>query len=162
MLSYLNRKVSVQSCSEIYRFPQEQSLRTTTLNQVWHCSEGKRKCLQCRRPWLNLESRILPGEGNGYPLQYSCLDNSVNWGAWCIVQVHGVTKSHTRLSKANVLRVVAQSLSCVWLFAAPWITACQCGLPCPSPPPRVCPDLCLLSWWCHPTISSSVSLFSCP
>ena len=36
-------------------------------------------------------------------------------------------------------------------------------LPCPSPSPRVCPDSCPLSQWCHPTISSSVTLFSsCP
>ena len=36
-------------------------------------------------------------------------------------------------------------------------------LPCPSPSPRVCSDSCPLSWWCHPTISSSVIPFSsCP
>ena len=35
--------------------------------------------------------------------------------------------------------------------------------PCPSPTPRVHPNLCPLSWWCHPTISSSVVPFSsCP
>ena len=35
--------------------------------------------------------------------------------------------------------------------------------PCPSPTPRVHPNICLLSWWCHPTISSSVIPFSsCP
>ena len=33
-------------------------------------------------------------------------------------------------------------------------------LPCPSPSPRVCSNSCPLSWWCHPTISSSVTLFS--
>ena len=33
-------------------------------------------------------------------------------------------------------------------------------LPCPSPSPWVCPSLCPLHWWCHPTISSSVTLFS--
>ena len=33
-------------------------------------------------------------------------------------------------------------------------------LPCPSPSPRVCPSSCPLSQWCHPTISSSVTLFS--
>ena len=34
--------------------------------------------------------------------------------------------------------------------------------PCPSPTPRVYPNSCPLSWWCHPTISSSVvSLSSC-
>ena len=35
--------------------------------------------------------------------------------------------------------------------------------PCPSPPPRVYPDPCPSSWWCHPIISSSVVPFSsCP
>ena len=38
-----------------------------------------------------------PGEGNGSPLQYSCLENSVDRGAWWAV-VHGVTKSQTQLS----------------------------------------------------------------
>ena len=33
--------------------------------------------------------------------------------------------------------------------------------PCPSPTPRVYSNSCLLSWWCHPTISSSVVPFSC-
>ena len=33
-------------------------------------------------------------------------------------------------------------------------------LPCPSPSPRVCSNSCLLSWWCHPTILSSIVPFS--
>ena len=33
-------------------------------------------------------------------------------------------------------------------------------LPCPSPSPRACSNSCPLSQWCHPTISSSVVLFS--
>ena len=37
------------------------------------------------------------GEGNGNPLQYSCLENSMDRGAWWAA-VHGVTKSWTRLS----------------------------------------------------------------
>ena len=32
-----------------------------------------------------------PGEGNGYPLQYSCLGNPVDQGAWWAT-IHGVTK----------------------------------------------------------------------
>ena len=35
-------------------------------------------------------------------------------------------------------------------------------LPCPSLSPRVCSNWCPLTQWCHPTISSSVSLFSSP
>ena len=37
------------------------------------------------------------GEGNGTPLQYSCLENSMDRGAWWAA-AHGVTKSRTRLS----------------------------------------------------------------
>ena len=33
-------------------------------------------------------------------------------------------------------------------------------LPCPSPTPGAYSNSCLLSWWCHPTISSSVIAFS--
>ena len=45
---------------------------------------------------------LIPGserfqEGNGYPLQYSCLENPMDRGAWWAT-VHGVAKSQTRLS----------------------------------------------------------------
>ena len=43
----------------------------------------------------------LPGEGNGYPLQYSCLENSMDKGAWQTM-VHGVTKSWTLLSDFHI------------------------------------------------------------
>ena len=39
----------------------------------------------------------LAGEGDGTPLQYSCLENPVDGGTWWAA-VHGVTKSQTRLS----------------------------------------------------------------
>ena len=38
-----------------------------------------------------------PGEGNGNPLQYSCLENSMDRGTWWVT-VHGVAKSWTQLS----------------------------------------------------------------
>ena len=38
-----------------------------------------------------------PGEGNGNSLQYSCLENSMDGGAW-LATVHGIAKSWTRLS----------------------------------------------------------------
>ena len=38
-----------------------------------------------------------PGEGNGNPLQYSCLENPIDRGTWWST-VHGVAKSWTRLS----------------------------------------------------------------
>ena len=42
-------------------------------------------------------SRRSPREGNGSPLPYSCLENSMDRGAWKTI-VHGVAKSQTRLS----------------------------------------------------------------
>ena len=55
---------------------------------------------QCRRlkrcefdPWV----RNLPRGGHGSPLQYSCLENPMDRGAWWAM-VHGVTKSWTRLN----------------------------------------------------------------
>ena len=44
-----------------------------------------------------MEVRIAVGEGNGNPLQYSCLENPMEGGAWWAT-IHGVSKSQTRLS----------------------------------------------------------------
>ena len=44
-----------------------------------------------------------PGIGNGNPLQYSCLENSMDRGTWRAT-VHGVAESRTRLS-THTLRV---------------------------------------------------------
>ena len=47
-----------------------------------------------------------PGEGNGNPLQYSCLGNPMDRGAWWAT-VHGVTKSQTRLKQLNSNKAVS-------------------------------------------------------
>ena len=39
---------------------------------------------------------LIPGEGNGNPLQYPCLENLMDTGAWWAA-VHGVTRSRARL-----------------------------------------------------------------
>ena len=52
-------------------------------------------CLQCRRHRFDLSVGRHHGEGNGNPLQYSCLGNSMNREAWWAT-VHGVTKIRTR------------------------------------------------------------------
>ena len=54
--------------------------------------------------------------------------------------------------------VVVQSLSCVPLFVTPCIGTHQAFLSLTIS--RVCSNSCPLSRWCHPTISSSVALFS--
>ena len=46
-----------------------------------------------------------PGEGNGNPLQSSCLKNPMDRGAWRAT-VHGVTKSQTRLERLNTQGLV--------------------------------------------------------
>ena len=51
--------------------------------------------------------RTFIGEGNGNPLQHSCLENPMGRGAWWAA-VHGVTKSWTRLSQLHHF-----SLSCI-------------------------------------------------
>ena len=52
-----------------------------------------------------------PGEGNGNPLQYSCLENPMDWGAWWAA-VHRVTKSRTRLSDFTYYREGWQTVVC--------------------------------------------------
>ena len=53
---------------------------------------------------------IPQGEGNGDPLQYSCLENPMDGGAWKAA-VHGVAKSRTRLSDFTF--TLHFSLSCI-------------------------------------------------
>ena len=43
------------------------------------------------------ESGRCPGEGDGYPLRYSCLEDSMDRGAWQAI-AHGVAKNQTQLS----------------------------------------------------------------
>ena len=51
-----------------------------------------------RETWvLSLGWEDFPGEGNGNPLQYSCLENPMDRGAWWAT-VHGVAESRIRLS----------------------------------------------------------------
>ena len=49
-----------------------------------------------------------PGEGNGNQLQYSCLENPMDRGAWRAT-VHGVAKSWTRLSNFTFFRTLSTS-----------------------------------------------------
>ena len=60
-------------------------------------SDGKESACHAGDSGSILGSGRSPGEGNSYPLQYSCLENSMDRGAWWAV-VHGVTKSGTQLS----------------------------------------------------------------
>ena len=60
-------------------------------------SDGKASAYNAGDPDLIPGSGRSPGKGNGNPLQYSCLENPMEGGAWWAT-VHGVAKSWTRLS----------------------------------------------------------------
>ena len=56
----------------------------------------QRICLQCGRPGFDPWVGRSPGGGHRNPLQYFCLENPMDIGAWRAA-VHGVAKSQTRL-----------------------------------------------------------------
>ena len=60
-------------------------------------SDGKEAACTAEDPGLIPGLGRSPGEENGYPLKYSCLENSMDRGTWWAI-VCGVTKSQTRLS----------------------------------------------------------------
>ena len=60
-------------------------------------SDGKESACNAGGPGSIPRLGRYPGEGNGYPLQYACLDNSMDRGAWRAT-VHGVTEGETLLS----------------------------------------------------------------
>ena len=76
-------------------------VRTT----IWgfpHGSDGKESVCNAGDLGLIPGSGRSPGKGNGYPLQYSCLENVVDRGTWWAT-VRGVTKSWTQLSDLTIL-----------------------------------------------------------
>ena len=59
-----------------------------------------------------------PGEGNSNPLQYSCLENPLNRGAWWAI-VHGVRKSWTWVSNQHFHFFSLKLLISAWVFLLP-------------------------------------------
>ena len=60
-------------------------------------SAGKESACNARDPGLIPGLGRSPGKGNGNSLQFSCLENSMDRGAWQTT-IHGIVKSRTRLS----------------------------------------------------------------
>ena len=105
-------------------------------------------------------------------LQYSCVFANKFLSLWMSKSKH-ILPSHSKLNiwtfyvqacsqkMCSFLKFQfssVQSLSNVLFFATSWTTASQ-GTG-PSSTPRACSNSCPLSWWGHPTISSSVVPFS--
>ena len=84
-------------------------------------SSGKEPACQCRRlkrRGFRLWVRRSPGEGNGNPLQNSCLENSMYWGAWQAT-VHRVAQSWTLLKQLSILHTqdyISQSFLNILLY----------------------------------------------
>ena len=66
-----------------------------------------------------------PGEGNGNPLQYSCLENSMDGGAWWAT-VHGVTKSRTWLSDFTHFTSCDLTQMCLLVYYQIFQVECLC------------------------------------
>ena len=64
-------------------------------------SDGKASAYNAGDPSSIPGSGRSPGEGNGNPLQYSCLENPMDQGAWWAT-VHRVTKSQTQLKQLSM------------------------------------------------------------
>ena len=79
----------------------EKNVYTAAFGWNGLCISIKSKWSKVLRPvflyWFSIWMMCLFGEGNGTPLQYSCLENPMDGGAWWTA-VHGVTKSQTWLS----------------------------------------------------------------
>ena len=69
-------------------------LKAQLLCILYGGSEGKKSTCNVGNPgWIPGSGRS-PGEVNGYPLQYSCLENSMDRGTWQAT-FHGAIKSQT-------------------------------------------------------------------
>ena len=71
-------------------------------------AQGLKRLPAMRETWVrSLGQEDSPGEGNGNPPQYSCLENPMDGGAWWAT-VHGVAKSQTRLSDFTSLHLTVE------------------------------------------------------
>ena len=97
-------------------------------------SEGKESACNAGDPSLIRGSERSSGEGNGNPLQYLCLENSMVRGAWWAV-IYGVPKGsdtteQLTLTVAGHCYLNSLTALCLGLFI--WTSGSQLGLFCPS------------------------------
>ena len=67
------------------------------MNLVFPGGSAVKRLPAMQETWVqSLDQEDSPGEGNGTPLQYSCLENPMDGGAW-LATVHGISQSWTWL-----------------------------------------------------------------
>ena len=93
-------------------------------------SDGKESACKVGDPDLIPELGISPGEGNGNPLQYSCLENSMDRRAWQAT-VHGVAKSQTLLGDFHFHFITSDSSFVV--YPEPFTIYFRCFKTSPHP-----------------------------
>ena len=99
----------------------------------------------------HIQSQSLTGSlMRGTELHLLCYYHHLVAALW--IACHNGTISEKQVMLLFSCQVVSNSL---WPFGLQ-----LARLPCPSPSPRLCSRSCALNRWCHPTISSSVVLFS--
>ena len=115
-----------------------------------------------------------PGGRHSNSLQYSCLENPMDSGAWQAI-VHRIATSHTQLKQLHI-----RAYKHIYPPSHTWSSRPYCLFHCCYSVTKSCPTLCNptdhspadfpvlhylpvcsdsypLSWWCYPTISSSVT-----
>ena len=86
---------------ELYR--ESYKILLILLTDFPHSSVGKKSACNAGNPGSISGLGRSPGEGNGNPLQYSCLENSMDRGAWQAT-VHGISRvEHDLVTKPPIL-----------------------------------------------------------
>ena len=91
-----NTTLSINSASIKKNKTPQFYLKNTTQSEDLRCLSSKKTCLQFRKCGLDPWVRKSTSEGNDNPLQYSCLGNPLDRGAWWATG-HGLTKNWTQL-----------------------------------------------------------------
>ena len=110
-------------------------------------------------------------ERNDNPLRYSCLGNPMDRRTWWATVYRSQRVGHNWATYTFTLACSTLPSTCVCSWSVQFSHSVVSdslrphGLqharpPCPLPTPGVYPNSCPLSWWCHPSISSSVVPFS--
>ena len=100
----IHKRPNVETTHNIHQWMDEQNAVSIYLSIHPHNEmglfwwlDGKESACNAGEPGSIPVLGRSPGEGNGNPLQYTCLENAMDRGAWRAI-VHGVTKGWTRLS----------------------------------------------------------------